>query len=314
MDSMRSPRRNSTVASRSSRTSRAGPSSAAHGFLMARTRGGQPWGRFKIPRRSANPLITSAALFATLEACARQESFERATLPAALGLKSLIEAWKDLASPEGTSVSLSAAIDAAIIRAVLDETSRPPAPAQTAPGGAEPIDVKAWIDDATFICASEFEPTAEVMLQLGTLKVLGLDSFDTLGGDTPAATVSNTRFGYALRNWECQRIPTACDEFGDDWLAAELDECDASPATPRSRWLPRLINDVIVEGEHGGREAVLDSLPGANGQARREVLAAWGEFWPSDDPYTGRRVTEQLVLFGYLLHRAYDIRPHLLDD
>lgn len=95
---------------------------STHLLLMA-GRNGRPWGRFKFPRRSANPMITNTALCATLEHCARQESFEQVTRPAAAGLAALVDVWEELGSPYGTSVSASTAIDGVIIDAVVGETS-----------------------------------------------------------------------------------------------------------------------------------------------------------------------------------------------
>lgn len=177
-----------------------------------------------------------------------------------------------------------------------------------------PLDVKSWIDEAALICTDDFEPIAEQILQIGTLRMLGLDSWDVLGGDTPAATVSNARFGYALRNAECQHIPPVEAELSDDLLLAAVDESGFGPYGDSRLWLPELIHEVIANGKCGGANATFDRLPGVSPQMRREAFAAWGERWPSDDPYTGRRITEQLVTLGYLLHRVREMRPNLIND
>lgn len=87
--------------------------------LMERRGDKPPWARFKIPRDSANPLVTSAAFFATLERCARGESFERVTLPAAAGLAALGKQWSAWGSPAGISVEESAQADAAVLGVVM---------------------------------------------------------------------------------------------------------------------------------------------------------------------------------------------------
>ena len=185
------------------------------------------------------------------------------------------------------------------------------------------LDAKDWLDEAAIICTNDFEPAAELILQIGTVKMLcpgyvplqpAPPEWRALeGGDTQAACLGNCRLGYALRNWECQRIPSAQEEVADDGLAAKADEMAATPNLP-AMWIPALIEGIITHERYGGPRHTIESTPGATAEARREVLRTWLEKFPSEDRYTGRWATERLVLFGYLLHRLYDIRPQLLED
>jgi hypothetical protein len=177
----------------------------------------------------------------------------------------------------------------------------------------EPIDVDKWLKDATIVGLNAFEPVAEYMLGLGACKVLGLESLVPLGTEKGGYVLSGPRVGYSLRNLECQLIPSARDEIRDDPFVVELDRLEAAPHSVRSVWLPRLLHDVIVYDAHGGVEVMFKRLPGTTAEARRDVVDKYAAMGLYDEPYIGHTPIRQLLLVGYLLHRAYDLRPQLLD-
>ena len=283
-------------------------------LVLAKRRGrGAWWGEFKIPRSSANPVVTGTALFAVLEYVARYASYERALRPTITGLAALYAAWVERGSPLGVSVGDSVEIDSEILAAILGKRTEG---RHTTAIKVQPValDAETWTKEASLVATRKYEPAAETALQVGTLKILGLDSFDELGGDTPSVVVGNARFGYALRNWECSQVFGERPRPPDDELARHLDDWDTIlPASSRPVWVPRPIVEIVTEGKHGGLDAMLDSIEGVSGDQRREVFSAWGQYWPSDDRFTGRAATERLTAFGYLLHHAYDLRPDLLD-
>lgn len=285
-------------------------------LVLARRRsGGKLWGEFKMPAKSGNPVVTSSALFAALEYVARFGSYDRAVRPTAIGLAALVAAWTESGSPPGVSVAASAEMDTWIMSAILDSylegSEAAPASAGKEPGQ---LDTETWISETSIVATREFEPAAESALQTGAIAVVGIESAEELSGDALSAVISNARFGYALRNWECGQLFGTRPEPSDDELAPVLDLLDASfPESQRSMWIASPVSEIVLEDAHGGLDAMLDSIEGVSGDQRREAIAAWGDYWPTEDRFTGRTATERLVAFGYLLHHAYDLRPHLLD-
>ena len=237
------------------------------------------------------------------------------------------EQWSNLISDEPVAFGLVVEVAAAkhAQRAAASSQVLPPVgevaaealnAASSAPDSthaAQALDIDQWIKDAALVCTNKFEPVAEYTLQLGALRMLGLGSYDdpVLGGDMHGFILSGVRFGYALRNWECQQLPEAWDVLPDDPLAAALDEIEAVPGMYRTTWLPELLGQVIAFGAVGDVAEILERLPGATAESRRTTLAKQAESWSSDDPYIGRDAMRVLALFGYLLHRVYELRPAL---
>lgn len=165
------------------------------------------------------------------------------------------------------------------------------------------LDVPSWLAAAAAVCVQDFEPVAEGLLEIGTLGALDLASFDALpDDDTDVAMVANARFGYALRNSECQLVDGALRELRDDPLIAELD-LRVSP-----REVSQLLCDVIRYGYCGGAGRLVQAMPGTTPEARTAAFDAWTDDSPSDDPYTGKYATLALVQYGYLLHRVFEVR------
>jgi hypothetical protein len=187
------------------------------------------------------------------------------------------------------------------------------------PAGAA-LDVEEWLSEASHVCAHDFEPFAERVLELGALGaigvidvgeyVLGKPPLEPIGDDAVTA-VSNARFGYALRNRECQLVTgTGRVEPGDS-LAVELDD---RASGVRHAVLDGLIRDVLDSNRFGGGDRVFDSMPGTTSDARRAAIRGWAEqHYPGDDPRTGREITQHLVEYGYLLHRLLELRPGYFD-
>jgi len=183
------------------------------------------------------------------------------------------------------------------------------------PAGAA-LEVEAWLSDASQVCAQDFEPFAERVLELGALGAIGVIDVGeyVLGeppsepiGDDAVTAVSNARFGYALRNRECQLITGAGRVAPGDPLAAELDGREGGV---RHAVLDGLIRDVLDSNRFGGGAGAFDSMPGTTADARRAAMRGWAEqHYPGDDPRTGQEITRHLVEYGYLLHRLLELRP-----
>jgi hypothetical protein len=189
----------------------------------------------------------------------------------------------------------------------------------SAPRAAWGLKVDQWIFEATLVCADRFEPEAEYMLDDGTRLVLGLDNFGNRleagrrdSVPTPDLPASRARFGYALRNWECQKLPVA-RELRQDPLEAELDELEARPSTVRRLWLPALLYRVVASDFLGGVDELLERLPGTTAHARLSMLVEQSKLWPEHDSEPEPETVRRLLLFGYLLHRVYEVRPALLE-
>jgi hypothetical protein len=192
-------------------------------------------------------------------------------------------------------------------------------PDRSLPAGTA-LDVDQWLSDATHVCAHDFEPRAERVLELGALGAIGVISVSdyVVGGqpsepigDDAVIAVSNARFGYALRNRECQLVTGAREVDGDDPLAAELDRRESGV---RHAVLDGLVRDVLESHQFGGADRLYDSTPGTTPDTRRIAIRRWTEqHYPTSHPRTGQAITQYLIEYGYLLHRLFELRPGYFD-
>ncbi len=89
-------------------------------LLVSRRSNGRLWASFKFPMKSANPLITASALFATIEQAARHESFERVTQPAAAGLVMLARMSEKFSDHTGFDPSTEAQANDLLTRMIVE--------------------------------------------------------------------------------------------------------------------------------------------------------------------------------------------------
>lgn len=190
------------------------------------------------------------------------------------------------------------------------------------PPPTEPIDVEQWLSDTSVVCTHDFEPYAERVLEIVTLDLLGvLPMMDALLGETPTeeigddvvTTLSNARFGYALRNRETQLLGNSDYVARDDAVATLLEERWGGELVVDTAVIGGLLRDLCSFGFLGGPEGVYETTPGARAELRRNAIEEWADrYFPGESERTGRDITICLVQYGYVLHRLFEIHPTAL--
>lgn len=191
------------------------------------------------------------------------------------------------------------------------------------PPPSEPVDVGTWLKDASTVCAHEFEPYAEHVLDLITLDRLEIvPLMDALLGERPAeigddvlVAMSNTRFGYALRNREIQLCGRPDHVAPDDAIATLLEERWGGETTVDTAVIFGVLRDVCSFGFLGGVDRLFAVTPGTTPELRGKAVRRWAnEHYPGTDARTGRDITITLLEYGYALHRLFEIHPDALRE
>jgi hypothetical protein len=170
------------------------------------------------------------------------------------------------------------------------------------------LDADEWLDAAASVCTHEFQPAAErALLGLRGVTDQLLQSRSPRLPEDLDVVMANSRFGFALRNYEAQRIRGALAVADDDPLADEM--------RTRKNGVPvavvdRLLQDLIDYGFYGGVKRIYSETSGTTERTRTRIHERWVlEHFPTDHPRTGGKITTRLLAYGYLLHRVLEIDP-----
>lgn len=171
----------------------------------------------------------------------------------------------------------------------------------------EELDLARWFGGALALCVEDFAPLAERLLESGAPAVLGIGVETALpSGDAESLAAGSARFGYALRGFEFLRLADARQNRPADPLAREV-----VALGPDVEGIPALVADVVRYGYCGGAEALLRVMPGAPAAIRTAALDVWTDRFGSLGALDGRQAFS-LAVYGYLTHRACELRPDLL--
>jgi hypothetical protein len=158
------------------------------------------------------------------------------------------------------------------------------------------------------------------LITLDRLEIVPL--MDALLGQRPGkvdddvvVAVSNTRFGYALRNREIQLLGRSDYVAPDDAIATLLEERWGGEATVGTAVIFGVLRDICTFGFLGGLDGLFAVTPGTTPELRRNATRRWAnEHYPGTDGRTGRDITITLLEHGYTLHRLFEIHPEALKD
>lgn len=189
-------------------------------------------------------------------------------------------------------------------------------PRDAGPPLAVPIDIGRWLKDASLICTHNFEPYVEHVLDLITLDA------DALLGELPdqvdhdvVVAMSNTRFGYALRNREIQLLGPDGHVAPEDPIATLLEERWGGETTISTAVIFGVLRDVCTFNFLGGLERLFAVTPGTTAELRGKAMRRWAnEHNRGEDSRAERYITVSLLEYGYALHRLFEIHPEALHD
>jgi hypothetical protein len=191
-----------------------------------------------------------------------------------------------------------------------------PDPSDLQPDGTE-LDPEPWVSDATIVCTNDYEQFTEVMLQLSTVELLGIQTIldrymgEPWQGYDPAveAGVSHARFGYALRHRETQLIACYGEVRDGDPLAA-LAAHRAENSGIKTAVVHRILRDVL---DYGERDLLYQRTTGTSPEARRSGIEYWASTYGERDPRLDGPTTTALIEHGYFLHRLFEVGPSYRD-
>lgn len=180
------------------------------------------------------------------------------------------------------------------------------------------LDPESWVKEASIVCTNRYEPFSELMLELSTVELLGIQPIvdrymnEPWQGYDPAveAGVSHARFGYALRKRETQLIACYGDVRESDPLAAlATDRADNHGV--KTAVVHRIVRDVL---DYGQRDLLYERTPGTTPEVRRTGIGYWATTYGDRDPRLDRETTTALIEHGYFLHRLFEIQPSYRDS
>ena len=173
-----------------------------------------------------------------------------------------------------------------------------------------PLDADEWVDAAASTVLDDFEASIEALLEAGVPLALGApDGRTFLESDDGAVASADARLGFALRRREQRVTPSRAglrDAFSTE--AASLERLEA---------FPDFVSDVVRYGYCGGADAAIASVPGPDPAVRAAALSECVERRCGDTPHRTEDEIRALVRYGYLLHRALELRSDtalLVDD
>lgn len=197
-----------------------------------------------------------------------------------------------------------------------DPGQRPDDLAEFQPDGTA-LAADAWTKDAAAVCTNPYEQFTELMLELSTVELLGIQTIvdrymtQPWQGFDPAveAGVSHARFGYALRSRETQLIDCYGQVREDDPLVTLATE-RAENSGIKMAVVHRLLRDVLA---YGDRDLLYGCTPGTSPQARREAIELWEKTYGRGSPPLDEGMTTALIEHGYFLHRLFEVNAAYRD-
>lgn len=187
------------------------------------------------------------------------------------------------------------------------------------PSGLQPdgtvLDADAWVKDAAIVCTHPYEQFTELLLELSTIELLGIQTVvdrymtEPWQGYDPAveAGVSHARFGYALRNRETQLIDCyGIVREGDPLVELAAERAENSGI--KTAVVHRLLRDVLT---YYDLELLYRCTPGTTFEARRDGIEYWEKTYGQRGLDAG--MTNGLIEHGYFLHRLFEVNAAYRD-